>query len=221
MPKTAIITIHGIHTRQLMSWQSRFADYINGQDKDIKILAYKYGMLLAPFSWWAALTNTLHIPTPFRKWLIRKFCQYISDIQKKFPDYEISIIAHSFGTWMAYNAVECDANIKIKNMVLVQGVLPIHAEDTDIFNLLEEDRLGSVYIWSSHKDNVICKMAIPPFGKCGCFGFVRMAHTEDYTKPALKPYNFEIYNLTTEEDHGGVLRNLDVYGPTLYKQLTT
>ena len=218
--KQIVITIHGIHTKALKSWQPSMWGYIKRRDPLIKVFTYKYGYLLAPFSWYITFTRALRIPSFFRKFVIGRFAKYIEKLQKKFPDHEISIIAHSFGTWITYNALGRKEDIKIKNLVLVSGVISSHVEKLDLLNWLEMGKVKTVHAWSSHEDDVVGKCAIPPFGKLGHRGFVRYGKEEDKKDPQEKPYPAEIYNHCTTEGHSGVLAKLAVYGKQLFFQLT-
>ncbi len=214
-----IITIHGIHTNQMKSWQTRFWEFAHKKDKDVKVLQYEYAFILAPFAWLMTFTNYFKIPSFLRSHLIKRFVAFINKVKKEFPDAEISIIAHSFGTWISYCALERDQTIKIKNLVLVAGVISSHIEKLDLSEWLEWGRINRVHAWSSHNDDVVCAKALPPFGKVGCRGFIRKDHAEDYESPHPKPYPVEIHNHHTQEKHGGVLDKLEVYGEQLVNQL--
>lgn len=220
MKKQIIITIHGIRTKALRSWQPLMWEYIKGMDPDIKVFTYKYGYLLAPISWYIAVSKFFKIPLFYRKHTVGKFAQYMENIQNKFPDHDISIIAHSFGTWISYNAIGRNDKIKIRNLVLIAGVISSHVEKLELLNWIEEGRIKTVHSWSSHSDKVVCKCALPPFGKLGHRGFVRYGKEEDKIAPQLKPYQAEIYNHHTDEEHGGVISKLAQYGKQLFLQLT-
>jgi len=111
-------------------------------------------------------------------------------------------------------------SIKIRNLVLVSAVISSHVEKLDLLNWMETGKINTVHSWSSHSDAVVCKCAIPPFGKLGYRGFIRYGEEEDKIAPQDKPYPAEIYNHHTDEGHSGVLAKLAVYGKQLFIQLT-
>ncbi len=219
MKKQIIITIHGIRTRQIKSWQMSFWNFVKSNNPDVKVFRYQYGFLMAPMSWWFAFTSKFRVLSFFRKRIISGFVKFINKIQRKFPDHEINIIAHSFGTWISYYSLERDPDIRVGSLVLVQGVISSHIEKLNLANWLELGRVKRVHAWSSPNDRVVGKLVLPPFGKLGYRGFIRRGHDEDRINPAYKPYPVEIYNHRTDEGHGGVLDKLDVYGEELLAQL--
>lgn len=218
--KPAIITIHGIHTKDLSTWQDAFRFYVKERWPDVKVFQYEYGMLLAPFAWGITLFGKFKMPKFFRRFVTDAFKAYVEKLQKKFPDYEFSILAHSFGTWITYHMLQRNPDVNLRNIVLVAGVISEHQEKLDFINWLEEGRINSVHAFSSPNDTVVKDIAVPPFEKLGYYGFIRKGFPSDIGNPKPKPYPYEIYNHRTNEDHGGVLKNLDVYGEELFKALS-
>lgn len=218
--KQAVITIHGIHTRDMTTWQDDFRVFAKAQNPDVKFFQYEYGYTLGVFAWWANLTNYFGVPEFFRNRAIRHFSDYITRLQKKFPDYEFSILAHSFGTWISYNAMICTPEINLNNLVLVGGVISEHWERLQIGNWLEEGRVNSVHAYWAHDDSVVGYIAVEPFGKLGRYGFIRKNVIDDLKEPLPQPYpGFRIFNWQ-HEGHGGALKFLDKYGKTLLNSLT-
>jgi len=217
--KQIIVTVHGIHAKRLTGWQHKFWGYIKRKHPSTLVFAYRYGYLIAPLSWLMVVFNKYRIPTPIRKFYIHGFLKFLRKVARDYPDHKISILCHSFGTWLAYNALLRDEEIKIDALVLVHGVISSHVEKLDLIDWIDWRRLNRVYAWSSKNDRVVKEAAIPPFGKVGFRGFVRHDHKEDYLKPHPMPYPTEIFNVSTEEDHNGVFEDLDKYGERLYEQL--
>lgn len=81
-----VITVHGIRT--FGQWQQRLANLLRGQNADVLTESYGYGyfsvlaFLLPPFRWLATMR--------FRRDLVR--------ICAKYPNAQVHIVAHSFGT---------------------------------------------------------------------------------------------------------------------------
>lgn len=219
MKKKAIVTIHGIHTGDLSTWQDNFRFFLKSQNRDVKIFQYEYGKVLGIYAWFLSFGEKLMVPKWLRKRTVNQFADYVRKLQNKFPDYDFSILAHSFGTWISYHALKNNPEINIRNLVLVGGVISQHQERSQLIDWLENERLGAVYAYWSHSDSVVGKIAIEPFGKLGFYGFIRHDHNEDYLTPQIQPYpDYRIFN-REHEGHGGALRFLDKYGKQLISDL--
>lgn len=203
--KNLIITVHGIHTSIDKGWQKKFKKWTKKNYPEIEVINYSYGFLLAPFSWWIVLTRKFKIPSFLRRYFITKLVKFIYKVKKQYPDYKVSIISHSFGTWLSYYALNREPMLKIHNFILVQGVISSHVEKLDILSWLSRGKVNAVFAWSSHNDSIVCKVAIPPFGKVGCRGFVRKRIKTDYIKPVVQPYpEFQLYNRYTKNNHSTI-----------------
>lgn len=220
MKKTAIITIHGIHTGDMSTWQDAFRFFVKAKHPDTKIFNYEYGVVLAPFAWGITLFGKFRMPKWIRRMVTGRFKAYVENLQKKFPDHEFSILAHSFGTWITYHMMKRHPEVNFRNLVLVGGVISEHQEKLELVEWLESGRLNSVHAFSSKNDLVVGKVAVPPFEKLGYYGFIRKGIASDEQQPVFNPYPpYNIFNYYTLEDHGGVLKKLDVYGDHLYTLL--
>lgn len=206
-----IITIHGIRWTPMGDWQKDLATYIKKRDAGIFIFNYRYGHILGVSSW---LMNFGWM----RDRYVNKFAKFVKKIRKEFPDAEISIIAHSFGGWLTEKMVnKCD--VDFGRIVFMHCPISCFLERSNFWNLMNFDRIKKIHSWSSHKDKVIGRLAIKPFGQLGHYGFMNMGVESERKHPKHKPFEIEIYNHHTEEGHGGVLNNVLEYGDVLYKQL--
>ncbi len=216
--KNIIITIHGIKWKGRKDWQNQFGAFVKKEDPDISVFHFRYGYLFAFASWFIRLAKFLRIPFIQGRYA-RRLAKFIKKIQGKYPGHRISIIAHSFGGHIVEQAVALDEGVKLENIVFVHCPISAHIEMTSMWNWLEFGRVKAIHAWSSHKDAVIGKIAIKPFGQNGYWGFIRYDRTEDRKRPAEKPYPIELYNVHTEERHSGVLDDLTKYGRKLVGQL--
>lgn len=209
--KHIVITIHGIRWTPMGDWQKDLATYIKKRDYEVNVLNYRYGHIWGVFSW---LMNFGWM----RKRYVNKFKKFVEKTQKNWPNAEISIVAHSFGGWLTEQMInDCDVNFG--RIVFVHCPISSYLERSNFWNLMAFGRIRKIHAWSSHKDVVIGKLAIKPFGQNGYYGFMNMGAESERKHPKHKPYAIEIYNHHTSEDHGGVLNKIDQYGDVLYKQL--
>lgn len=220
MKKTAIITIHGVRWRTKEDWQTRVGIYFKKLSPETKVIHFRFGGMLAVLSWWLGAATFLRIPSWLRRHYLKQFSQFMRDIRRDCPDHEFSVLAHSFGGWLVEQAMREDRYICIKNLVLVHCPIAVFIEKTSFWNWLETGRLRRVFAWSSRKDLVIKALAIKPLGHNGYRGFIRHDHPRDRREPVFKPYPLELYNISTEENHFGVLDNMNSYGKTLWEQLS-
>lgn len=207
-----IITAHGIRHTTKGDWQNDWAVYFKKRDYDLKIFHFRYGYMLGIASW---LMNFGWM----RKRYVNKYVKFIENIEKRYPGAEISIIAHSFGGWLTEQML-AKTDVNFDKIIFVHCPISAYIEQTNFWNYLSFDRIKAIHSWSSHKDKVIGKIAIKPFGQNGYWGFMRIGNIDDRKEPAHKPYPVEIYNHHTNEDHSGVLNKILEYGDVIYKQVT-
>lgn len=217
MNKTIIVTIHGILTNidESDSWQAAFRLWLNKAysnevaDGTLVQLPFSYGMI-GPI--WAFILNTMawaglaRFVSPFAT---RRFKKFLQETAKNYPEYEIHIVAHSFGTWVTQESLEEVAgrtDVCIKSLHLFGAVISAHIQRNYLDEFLMSKQLGYCVVWSSHNDTVVRYLAVPPFGHAGYWGIIRDYHPEDRTKPIWQPYDYlQLYNRTTEAAHDGSL----------------
>lgn len=213
MLKQIIVTIHGIHTnRGEKNWQDKFASLIRFNNPEINVVSFKYGYVFAVLSWlasWAA-----GIDSRFHLWLWKKstpsytiqFVKLLKNLRANNPDAEISIVGHSFGTWITYEALEhlAHTGIDFKKVVMIAGIITCHLEYLALGDWLAHKHIQTIQAISSHNDFVVKNIALFPFGHLGVYGFVREGHAEDKVK-MMQVVAQGIYNTDASPlDHDGV-----------------
>lgn len=204
-----VVTVHGVMKSSNKNWQYHFSKLFQDLYPHSEIINFDYRFLFAPISWLIMLGSYTFIPGPIRYYYIARFIRFIRVIDKSACGCPISIVAHSFGSWIVYWAMDRYPKLKIKNLVLVNSVLSIHGGK--LKEWLEEGRIKRIYVWSSSADPVVCTYAIPPFGRMGCRGWLRPeAMEEDLICPKEQPYpDLQIYNIHFHKiiDHDDILAN--------------
>ena len=153
-----------------------------------------------------------NVPRWIRNYYVGQFVRYLKNIHAEYPDREISVIAHSFGGWIMEQAIR-DLDFPIRTIVYVHCPISAHIEHSFYHSWLSSGKIQKVVSWSSHNDFVIGRIALPPFGQNGYYGFIRSDFPDDRERPAEKPYHdIELYNRHSSEDHSGILNNIEVYG---------
>ena len=217
--KKVVVTIHGIHWTKQGDWQNKIGQLIKKEDSLTTVLHFRYGRIFGVFSWWLSFTRKVGIPRWARHRYINKFKNFLLRVQEKFPSAKISVIAHSFGGWITEETLKRSDEINLQNVIFVHCPISSHIESTSFWNWLELEKIKNVFSWSSHKDFVIGKIAIAPFGQNGYWGFIRNRYVEDRKEPKEQPYPINLYNIHTEERHSGVLNKLNTYFDKIWDQL--
>lgn len=109
-----IVTVHGIRT--FGQWQERLRHLILERDPDVHVRNYSYGYF-----------SVVAFMVPIFRWLaVRHFRIRLNELFKEFPNAEVSIFAHSFGTHLvAWGLRKSDPTLlpNISNIVLAGSVL--------------------------------------------------------------------------------------------------
>lgn len=198
--KHLIVLIHGVRTAADADWMDRARRMIEVEYPDTECVIFKYRKIWASHGWLLALRRKVHKHVPWVKetdfGFVKKFRNKLRSWREIYPDYAISIIGHSNGTHIAYNALEKYPDLKINTLVLVNGVISSHIEKTQIRRLLAEDRIKRIVAWADPNDKVVgMLMGEWVYGKLGCRGF-RAPGDKEYTEPPNpQPYpELEIFN---------------------------
>ena len=163
--KNIIITIHGIRTRTGFNWTRFFALHLeldrDSRFKNWLVKRFSYGYLRAVL-----------VAVPWvRKFKVWKFKRYLRKLQKEYPIAKIDILAHSFGTYIAYEAIrqagkDKKPSIRINKLILVGGIISSHEDFKDTIG---EGLIKEIYNYCSYNDRVV--RFNPLFGHCGYQGF--------------------------------------------------
>lgn len=195
-----IVGIHGIKTRRKYNWVRIFGLHMK-YDPRFEGWIFKngnYGYL----EWiWCIL--------PFVRYgRIRWFIKFLRKIQTLNPGASINIIAHSYGTMVAYEAIRQAGKdgrepIKINNLVLIASVISSHEDFSDT---IEIGLIKKIYNYCSYDDNVA---RFNPFGHSGYWGFLPSKSHDHVLRPWLGVENCR-YDVTHSEW-------FDVDPPDFYK----
>lgn len=183
--KNIIVCIHGIEARGL-GWIRVLRTHLD-YDKRLENWLFQnegYGYLKwinCIFPW------VRHIR-------IKTFMRQLRKLQKKYPAASINIIAHSYGTMIAYEAIRRSkedtkkASIYVNKLILIASVVSAHEDfdDTIGWGLLKE-----VHNFCSYKDRVA---QLNPFGHSGYWGFLPPGKRDHIRRPWMHVYNhrFEV-----------------------------
>ncbi|WP_421226241.1 hypothetical protein [Aeromonas enteropelogenes] len=108
------ISVHGIRT--LGHWQNTLEGTLLNNTSDVTFKKYRY-------NYYSALQ--LLIPSSRSK-IIDDFAKKLTEMVCEYPNSKITLIAHSFGTYIAIKALEAipvDLSLNIERVVLVSSVL--------------------------------------------------------------------------------------------------
>ena len=158
-----IVGIHGIRTLPKYNWTRIFAIHL-GYDKrfnDWLIKRASYGFL-------RAFLVVIPLVRKIKVWWFKRF---LRKLQKKYPDAKINILAHSFGTYISYEAVRRAGKdgrnpIKINKLILVASIVSAHEDFKDTVG---KGLIRKVYNYCSYDDKVA---RLNPFGHSGYWGFL-------------------------------------------------
>lgn len=211
-----VTTVHGIHKVSDRNWQHNLDWFFREEFYFRYTYNFSYGWLWGVFGWILLIKQWLKIPSFFRRNVIKKFIREMRKLQEEFPNTEISIICHSFGSWIVYWALDHDPTLNIKSLVIVNGVVSMFGGDLEKWVKL--GRIKKVYVYSSREDEVV-KYAPAPYGKIGYWGLLRKkdwAAGDD--KPYATPFK-DMHNIVHNGEHSDVITQLNVYGEQLFHQL--
>lgn len=107
-----VILVHGINTMAL--WQNEISSVLRGEGFEPRPVGYdKFGV-------WSFLRRS----DKKRRKAIAFVSTNILDARTEFPDAKISIIAHSFGTYVVMQFLEQNKSFQISRLILCGSVLP-------------------------------------------------------------------------------------------------
>lgn len=180
-----IFAIHGIRSPKKDNWVYKFTDFAKEDTrfKDDIMVPHPYGYLLA--------LNSINPKTKFDH--VKEVMAALRTLTKQYPDAELNIVAHSYGTELSYQAVKRSGEdgkppIKVNKLILVASIVSAHRE-IPYTDTLKAKKLNELHCYCSYEDEV-CRYN--PFGHSGCFGFLRSAYDmKCYRKPFK---DLEIYN---------------------------
>ena len=154
--KDIVVFIRGINTRA--SWQEKFRSLLSKQvNTEVRII--KYGWF-NPFSFW--------FPFFTRARPIQTVIGQLRDIQKTFRNDNISIVSHSFGTYIVGNILTKNSDIVINKLILCGSVL---SEDFKWDMLPQKPVLIVNDVGAKDRWPVFAKAFSWGYGASGSYGF--------------------------------------------------
>src|ERR1700724_308558 len=112
--KEILITVHGIRT--FGQWQNRLKALVQKENPAVIVEAYGYGYFAAP----------AFVFPPFRWFQVRTFRRHLRNLLRQHGDVSVSIVAHSFGTYIVargLRGLKTDEIPKVRNLILSGSVL--------------------------------------------------------------------------------------------------
>ncbi|MDP5147564.1 hypothetical protein ORI98_14065 [Shewanella sp. ULN5] len=159
--KKVILSVHGIRT--LGHWQNKLESAISKHEDDFVVENFKYNYFSA---------IQLLLPK-YREIVIRKLTAELERLSEQYPDAQLTVFAHSFGTYAVVKALEslpisCDLNIK--KLFLVSSVMK---SDYCFNNLSRRYFIKNIFNECGYNDNVLIlsHYACVDMGMAGRSGF--------------------------------------------------
>jgi len=175
----AIIAIHGIMSRKKDNWIYSFCDFAKKDPRfqgDV-FLPYYYEYL-----------PTLECINAFKRYnLIRGFMKFLRSVKKDYPQADLNIVSHSYGTEMSFQAIKRSGEdsvskgpILVNKLILVASIVSAHRE-IPYTDTLRAGKIKEMHCYCSYEDEV-CRYN--PFGHSGCCGFLKDVQDPNcYEKP--------------------------------------
>jgi hypothetical protein len=155
--KHIVVLLHGMNTNA--EWQEAMAEAIRNSSH-IEPLVVGYGNF-NPVKFF--------IPYIFRRGRIAKVITDLRSIQKRNPEADISIVAHSFGTYIVSKVLSACSDIKFHRILLCGAIVDTDYDWDAVSAQFREpviNDIGRKDIWPS-----MAKSWSWGFGDSGCIGF--------------------------------------------------
>lgn len=151
-----IVLIHGIRTHA--SWAEMVSAVIDRR-LDCPVAVIRYGYLDAV----SFMLPMLRSPS------IRRVIRELRDIRAEFPEADISVVAHSFGTYALFRAL-AEREIRLERVILCGSIVAEGFRKADFRSQLSPDQIlndcGTLDIWP-----VLARTLSWGYGATGTFGF--------------------------------------------------
>lgn len=180
--RTVIALIHGIRTNG--EWQERARDLLSSEDT-IKAMPLGYDYF-----------DVFKFLSPFRNGPIERIKRELRDIQTQYDNCALTVIAHSFGTYITAKILMDSPDIKISKVLLCGSIIPTKFSwDKVTHNLTHRDiinEVGTKDFWP-----VVARISSYGYGCSGRFGFKTnrvsdryfdYAHSDFFTEAHVSNY---------------------------------
>ena len=166
LPPHVILAVHGIRTPTATGgWIRTFLTYLRQDARfaNADFESGRYGYVYGVLAW---LRIIRFFPGQQSKW-IDLMIERLTDLSLEHPNHPIDILAHSYGTYICYEAIRRMALVKVRTFIMVAPVIKTAEtfEDTVLVG-----KIQTLYNFCSRGDQVV-KHAPPPFGHAGYWGF--------------------------------------------------
>ncbi len=152
-----VLLVHGIRTHA--NWGAMVRDELEAKPQRV-VIPLKYGYFDAFRFWFPFLT---------RRGAISKVYRRMRAARTKYPDADLSIIAHSFGTYAVTKILRENADIRLRRLVFCGAIVRSEFDWENIFHRIEYDVVndcGRRDVWP-----VLAKSLSWGYGPSGTFGF--------------------------------------------------
>lgn len=175
-----VLLIHGIRTQA--EWQQMVAKKLEVAGK-IKVFPIMYGFFDALRFWCPVFT---------RSFPINRVLTQIRVARDQYPNAKVSIIAHSFGTYVIGHILQSNFDIKFHRIVLCGSVLPQYFPWERILRQITPENIvnecGSKDIWP-----VIAQCSTWGYGASGTYGFGVIVVKDRYHEASHSQYFFPAF----------------------------
>jgi hypothetical protein len=156
------------------------------KERELKVISIKYGYFDALRFW---------CPVGTRRAPVREVLRLIRDAMARYPGAEVSVLAHSFGTYAVGRILRDEPDIRLRRLVLCGSVLPRRFRWDHVGSRVREEVIndcGSRDIWP-----VLAQATSWGYGATGTFGFgapgVRdrahdITHSDYFTREFVERY---------------------------------
>lgn len=155
-PERIIVLLHGIRTRAL--WQEVLREEFERHGHTVIPLGYDY------FDVFKFL-----MPIIFRRVVVKRIKKQIERIADEYPQKELIIIAHSFGTYITAKILKTTPNLRVNKIILSGSIISNAYKWEDLSRI----KMGQVINECGLKDfwPVFAKISTWGYGNTGTFGF--------------------------------------------------
>jgi hypothetical protein len=169
-----VLLVHGI--RDYALWQNEIAATLKDRGFIPEPLDYgRYGLL------------SFLLPIPlFRNFAIRTVRRQMDDVIKQYPNAEISVIAHSFGTWIIAKILQQGFNLKLHRVIFCGSVVPYYFPFEDFSERFDDsimNEVGDRDPWPALAESMTWG-----YGSGGTYGFRRPRVVDRWHKGAHHGY---------------------------------
>jgi pimeloyl-ACP methyl ester carboxylesterase len=157
--KHVVILVHGI--RDFALWQAQIRPALEGEEFDVEVTNYgRFNLLefLSPFPY-------------FRRRAIATVWNQIRIIKQNYEGYRLSIIAHSFGTFVIAQLMKTEFDIKFHRVIFCGSVVRYEfpfEQFQDRFDAPLINEVGTRDVWPA-----IAESVTTGYGSAGTYGFRR------------------------------------------------